>query len=405
MTRFIRRPAHAIRFVRPERASRALIVAAALAMTTAACSKPAGAPAVQAAAAPANPLEITAGDSLRSRVKIGAPSWATVAVSQTVAARIEVDQTRVTRVGSPVMGRISQLMVQEGESVRRGDLLAYLTSTGLSDAQLGFLKALSVRQVAQRAVERAKVLLSSDVIGLAELQRRESELDQASAEFAAARDQLEIMGMPPEAIDRLEQERQINSVSRIVASMDGTVLSRMLTLGQVVQPADTAFEIADLSSLWLQADVPEQDAGNLRVGAAVDARVAALPGVTLEGTLSFVSATVNPETRTVRVRMTLPNPDGRFKPAMLATMTLKDQPERQQVVPTAAVIREQDAEYVFVQVEGDRYVLRPVTLGVEVNGQRVVKEGLREGDQIVIEGAFHLNNERRRQLLRGSEDA
>ena len=375
------------------------------AIATTACSKQAGAPAVQAATAPVNPLEITASDNLRQRLKVGEPNFAEIAVTQTVAARIEVDQTRVTRVGSPVMGRISQLFVQEGQAVRRGELLALLTSTGLSDAQLGFLKALSARQVAQRAVERAKILLKSDVIGAAELQRREAELDQATAEFDAARDQLEIMGMPPEGIERLERERQINSVARIVASMDGTVLSRMLTLGQVVQPADTAFEIADLSSLWLQADVPEQDAGRLRVGNAVDASVAALPGARLSGTLSFVSATVNPDTRTVRVRMTLPNPDGRYKPAMLATMTLKDAVERQQVVPSAAVIREQDAEYVFVQLEGDRFALRQVRLGAEVDGQRVVREGLREGDKIVVEGAFHLNNERRRQLLRGSEDA
>lgn len=133
--------------------------------------------------------------------------------------------------------------------------------------------------------------------------------------------------------------------------------------------------------------------------------MAALPGVRIQGTLSFVSATVNPETRTVRVRMTLPNPGGQFKPAMLATVRLKEQPERRQVVPSAAVIREQDAEYVFVQLDDDTFVLRPVTLGPEFEGQRVLREGLRPGEKILVDGAFHLNNERRRQLMRGGEDA
>ena len=172
----------------------------------------------------------------------------------------------------------------------------------------------------------------------------------------------------------------------------------------MIQPADTAFEIADLSSLWLEADVPEQSAGSLRVGTRVEAEVAALPGTKLEGPLSFVSATVQPETRTVRVRMELPNPDGRFKPSMLATVTLLDQPEQRVVVPTTAVVREGDYECVFVQLDTDTFVLRPVKLGGDFDGRRVLLEGVRTGEKIVVDGAFHLNNERRRQLVRGEED-
>lgn len=383
---------------------RSLSLVCALALTVA-CGTPAPEPAAPKSdrTRPANPLEITAGKTLLDRLKVGEVGAATVGASQVVAARIEVDQTRVARVGSPVMGRITQLAVQQGQAVRKGDLLALLNSTGLSDAQLGFLKALSARQVAQRGVDRAVVLIKADVIGTAELQRREADLAQATAELDAARDQLEILGMSEDAIADLEKTRHINSVSRIIAPMDGTVLNRMLTVGQVIQPADTVFEVADLSSLWLQADVPEHSAGRLRIGEQLEAHVAALPDVSIQGALSFVSATVNPETRTVQVRMNLANPNGKFKPAMLATVTLKDQPERHEVVPATAVIREGDAEYVFMQVDEDTFLLRQVTLGEEFNGQRVVKGGLRAGEKILVEGAFHLNNERRRQLVRGEE--
>jgi cobalt-zinc-cadmium efflux system membrane fusion protein len=320
-----------------------------------------------------------------------------------VPARLEIDDTRITRVGSPVMGRITSLYVREGQEVHRGDILAQLNSTGLSDAQLGFLKAVSQKLVASRAVERAQVLLRADVIGVAELQRREAELTQASAEMDAARDQLEILGMPGEAIDTLEKTRAINSVSRVVASMDGTVLSRKITLGQVIQPADTIVEISDLSSVWLVADVPEQTAGNIRVGQAVDAEIAALPGLRIHSRVSFVSATVNPETRTIRVRTDLRNPQRRFKPAMLATMTLKGDTVRQKVIPSTAVVREDDNEHVFVQTAPDTFVLRPVKLDGEFESKRVVLEGIQPGDRIVLDGAFHLNNERRRQMLRGNE--
>jgi cobalt-zinc-cadmium efflux system membrane fusion protein len=381
------------------------LITIALASSTA-CTKLASQPSAekqQVSQPPSNPLEITANAGLRERIKVGEPTWGDVGTSLTVAARLDVDETRITRVGSPVMGRITSLSVREGQEIHRGDLIALVNSTGLSEAQLEFLKALSQRQLMQRAVDRAKVLLDAQVIGSAELQRRDAELAQAKAELDASRDQLELLGMPAPAVDDLERTHNINSVSRIVAGLDGTVLERKATQGQVIQPADTLCVIADLSSLWIVADVPEQNAGRLAVGQSVDAEITALTGAKIFGKLSFVSATVNPETRTVRARMEIANPRGRFKPAMLATMTLRDQTERQQLVPTTAVVREDNQENVFVQLDDDSFVLRKVTLGEEFGRNRVLVDGIRAGEKIVLDGAFHLNNERRRLLLRGSD--
>jgi cobalt-zinc-cadmium efflux system membrane fusion protein len=332
-------------------------------------------------------MEIKAGPNILSRIKTGEVVSAEVGTTITVAARIAVDDTRVTRVGSPVMGRIASLTAREGEEVRRGQLLALLNSTGLSDAQLDFLKSISQKQVAQRAVDRAKLLLEADVIGSAELQRREAELAQASVELEAAGDRLLLLGMSPETVEELRRTRTMNSVSRVAASMDGTVMSRKVTLGQVVQPADTVYEIADLSEVWLVADVPQ---------------IGALANHAIHGKLSFVSSTVNPETRTVLVRMDLPNPKRRYKPAMLATMVLKEQVEQQRVVPVSAVVREESGECLFVDRGDGRFVLRPVKFGAEVGGRRVLLEGINPGEKIVVDGAFHLNNERRRRAVRGS---
>jgi cobalt-zinc-cadmium efflux system membrane fusion protein len=149
------------------------------------------------------------------------------------------------------------------------------------------------------------------------------------------------------------------------------------------------------------ADVPEQSAGRLEEGQLVEATIGALPNLTLRGKLSFISHTVNPETRTVRVRMDLPNPKRIYKPAMLATMILKEHVERKTVVPVTAVVREENAEYVFVQRAPGTFTLRPVQLGEEFNGRRVLIEGVQPTDSIVTEGAFHLNNERRRRNQRG----
>jgi len=356
----------------------------------------------EAEAAPAaNPLAVTASPELLRQLKLGEAFEAEIAPVLSVAGRVEVDERRVARVGAPVTGRVTELNVLEGQTVKKGQLVATLHSTELSAAQLGYLKALSQEQQAQRAVGRARQLLQAEVIGEAELQRRESELTQASAEVHTWRDQLHVLGLSAASLERLEKSRVVDSVTPLVAPIDGVVLERKAAVGQVLQPADTLLVIADLRELWLVADVPEQAAGTIRAGKAVRAEIAALPGQPVRGRLSYVAATVDPESRTIRVRLDLPNPNGSFKPAMLATVELQDQPRRERVVPSGAVVREGNQEMVFVQTAEREFLLREVTLGGEFGDKRLLAGGLRAGDRIVLDGAFHLNNERKKSALHG----
>lgn len=349
-----------------------------------------------------DPLAVQTPPGLLERLTLGRVAEAEVRSIIQVAGRVEADETRVARVGSPVTGRIVELEVLEGQTVKRGQVLATLTSTELSAAQLAYLKARSQQVLAASSAARARQLYQADVIGQAELQRRESELLQANAELSGARDQLKVLGMPALAIERLGSTRQVDSSAQVVSSIAGTVLDRTVTAGQVVQPADKVYVVADLSNVWLVADVPEQSAGHLAVGKRVRAEIPALPGRPIEGALSFVSATVNPDTRTVRVRMDVPNPSGEYKPAMLATMLLEGPPALRVVVPSAAIVREDNRDHVFVQTAPDAFVLRRVSLGGEQAGGRVVNEGLRVGEPIVVDGAFHLNNERKRLALQAN---
>jgi len=373
----------------------AVLLAAAL--LAAGCGdKPAG-----KAPVPRDPLSIKPNAELAARLVIGAPAFVEVRESLRVPARIEADETRLARVGSPVTGRITDLQAREGDAVQRGQVLATINSTELSAAQLGFLKAISQRGLAVRAAARAQQLLDADVIGSAELQRRQAELTQADAEMNAARDQLKVLGMSAAALERLADTRTINSVTQIVAPLAGTVIDRKVTEGQVVQPADGVFLIADLSNLWVVADVPEQNAGSVRPGETVAVEVAAQPGNRMGGVLTFVAPTVNPETRTVRARMDLANRDGGFKPKMLASMLIKGPPQRLLTVPADAVVREENRDYVFVRAGEGAYRLQAVHLGAESEGRRVVVSGVREAEPVVVEGAFHLNNERKKRELAG----
>jgi len=350
-----------------------------------------------------DPLKVRITSELQEDIKTGVPEWQEITTQEKVMARVETDASRVARIGSPVEGRITKVLVFEGQHVSRGQVLATLHSNALSDTQFAFIKAYSQEKLAEQSAQRAKQLVQSDVIGTAELQKREAELLQTSAEVAALRAQLRGLGMSDNAIRQLETTRKLNSDYPVIASISGTVIERKVTVGQVVQPADLAFQIADLSSLWLVADVPEEHAASLHIGKTVIANIPSLPNATVNGKLSFVSPVVDPATRTVQARMNLLNPTGEFKPEMLATMTFESQPEKKLTVPATAVVREENKDHVFIQTAQNEFLLREVELGPEVSDRRVVLRGLSPDEKIVLDGAFHLNNKRKQDLLKGGE--
>ena len=367
------------------------------------CGSPGSSANAESSRPAGNPMEIAVRPDLMREIAVGEPRWSAVSSTLKVAGRIEADETRMARINAPVAGRGMELHVVDGQNVTRGEVLAVIHSTDLSAVQSLFLKAHSQRLLAERSVSRARLLLDAGVIGEAELQRRETELEQAAAELSAAREQLAVLGMTEQALEALQNTRVVDSLIRVVASIDGRVLERKVTIGQVVQAAETMCIVADLSNVWLVADIPEQSAGGLQAGKRVEAEIPALPGIRISGRLTYVSAVVNPETRTVRARMDVPNPERAYKPAMLATVTLLDGSERRRMVPANAIVREGNREHVFVEIAPGKFLLRPVTVGAEFGNARVLADGLGEGERIVVNGAFHLNNERKRLAMQAGE--
>jgi len=361
-------------------------------------AKPTQGKTAQVAPAAADPMTIVADAEAAKWVKVEPVRTVEFRETLRVPASASVDETRVARIGSSVTGRITELKAIVGQNVTKGQTLAMLNSTELSTAQLGFLKAYSAKLLAQRAAERAQQLFDADVIGLAELQRRQTELSQGEADVSASHDQLKVLGMSESGIQKLETSRTVNSQSFVVTSISGTVLERTVAQGQVVQPADAVFTVADLSRLWIQAEVPEKQSDLVKVGDVVKVAIPALGNREIDGKLVFVSSTVNPETRTVTARTEVANTDRSIRPAMLAVMMIQDRHVQRQVVPVAAIVREVNKDYVFVKTGTDTYRLVSVALGPESNGMRPVLEGLKDGDQAVVDGAFHLNNERKQNL-------
>jgi cobalt-zinc-cadmium efflux system membrane fusion protein len=375
-----------------------LILILAFAAALAGCGDKAG-ETKPAAAASVDPNVIVADETLAGRLKVGTIGEAQVSEELRVPGSVGLDERRVARIGSSVTGRITQVLVFRGDEVKTGQTLATLNSTELANGQMQFLTAIADVDLKSRAVDRAKQLLAADVIGSAELQRRENELFSAQVAMKAARDQLRLMGMSSRSIDAIARSREINSVATVSATMSGTVIDRQINQGQVVQPADAVYTVADLGHVWIEGEVPEQQAYLVEMGEDVRIELPALPGRQVTGKIIYISSTVNPETRTVQVRTDVLNADRAIKPDMLANLLIRGVPQKKLVVPITAVVRESNRDHVFARTGDNQFRLVPVTLGQESGKVVVVKDGLKDGDAIVIDGAFHLNNERKRKIL------
>ena len=348
-----------------------------------------------------DPNVVVVNDDLHKMIADGKVQIAPFIEELRASGRIDFNELFLSRIGANVTGRVSEILAVPGQMVKQGDVLAKITSTELTQSQLAYLKAKSASQLADQAANRAKILFKEDVIALAELQKREAESSSARAEYRAANDQLRVQGMDQASIDRLAKSGVIESINNVIATIPGEIVERKINKGQVVQPADALFTVADLNSLWAISEVPESNAYLIRKGQKASLVIPALRNQEIEGTVAHVDSIVNPQTRTVVVRMELPNKEGQIKPGMLATMLIESQPIEKLVVPVGAVVREDNHDHVFVRLDDDLYRMVPVKLGPEGRGYRPVISGLRDGQEIATEGAYHLNTERKRQLSGG----
>jgi cobalt-zinc-cadmium efflux system membrane fusion protein len=312
---------------------------------------------------------------------------------------VQPNQRNMAEITTLVRGRVIEVYADLGQEVKANAPLAILYSSELGLAQSAYLKAKAKLHVAEQAFNRAQFLLQEQVIGEAELQRRQAELLSAQAEGNESHDRLKLLGMNEEEFNRLDRSRKIRSVVPIVAPFGGRIIGRKLTRGEVVETTENLFVIADLSEVWVQANIPEKDipfvhSVHASGGTQVDVRINAYPKEVFKGMITYVGDVLDPITRTMQLRIELPNQDGRLKPEMFSTIRLfsESQPDRL-AVPEAALQRDQGRTFVFVQRGANEYEMREVHIG-ESNGTLTsILSGLNEGEPVVTHGAFILKSE------------
>ncbi|GBL32175.1 hypothetical protein EMGBS12_04850 [Methylophilaceae bacterium] len=346
-----------------------------------------------------DPLEIMITPEIQKQTKNEAVKYQDVGETLMIPGRLETQNRKLVKIGSPITGRVSDLYVSLGDVVKKGQALAKVNSIDLTQTQLTLIKSTQLIGLKTKAVERAKLLFEADVISKAEMLRIENELDAVKADYRASRDQLMVLGMNEKTLEKLESSGQINSYGDVISRSDGIIIFRAINLGQIVNPQDNLFHVADLTKLWAVANIPEQQASFIQKDEIVTIEIPALENKKIETKIIFEGSIVDPETRTVLVRAEIDNQSLSLKPDMLTSMFIQSKKVSRLAVPNVAIVRENDRNYVFVQNSPKTYRLREVQLGYKDGNLITILSGLAKGETIITDGAFHLNSERKKKEL------
>lgn len=327
---------------------------------------------------------------------------------------ISTNENTTVNVFSPYTGRVVRVQAKVGDLVRKGEPLMSVEASEFVQGQNDLMTAKAALATAQAQLRQAEKtesrqqqLYEAKAGALKDWQQAQADLETArnavrTAEvvLSASRNRLSILGRSPAEIARLEAQaagQKLEPEAAVPAPISGTVVQRQVGPGQFIQSAsggaaNPVFSIADLSTVWLVANLREADVGLVRVGQAVEVRVLAYPGRVFKARVSFVSPSVDPNTRRVPVRAEISNADGALKPNMAATFTIVTGESSQAVaVPQSAVIYEGTAARVFVVAEDGSLQARDVQVGRQSGPLIEVTSGLAAGQRVVTGGALFID--------------
>jgi cobalt-zinc-cadmium efflux system membrane fusion protein len=314
-----------------------------------------------------------------------------------VPGKIQVNGDALVRMNPPVSGRIVEVNARPGQRVAKGDTLFVIDSPDVGSAQADVVKSQADLEVARKNAARTQELATKGVVAGADLEQAKADLAKAEAEAARAKKRLDQLGLP---------EGTIGQRVPVRAPFAGSIIDRPANLGEEVRsdatPSLVLATIADLSSVWAAGDLYESALANAPELAKfsssqrklpVIVEVPALRAARYEGTLDYVSDTVDPTTVTLRVRSTIPNPERQLRPEMAAIMLITVDRERMEtVLPEGALLPTGAGEIAIVQSSEGVFERRAVKSGRRGSGL-VAVTGVKEGESVVVEGAAFLNSE------------
>jgi membrane fusion protein, heavy metal efflux system len=318
----------------------------------------------------------------------------------TVLGEVTVDQARYAEVAPSTGGQIVRVLVETNSVVRTGTPLAQLRSVDLGRARADLLSAEARRDLARQILDRKRSLAVERIVALREVQEAEATFRAAEVEARAAAGAISALGV---ADDFAGADSSLFYVRSPIA---GRVLERRAILGQFAETSSPLFIIADLNRVWVMAQAFERDAVNVGIGSTAHVTLAALPGKEFDGRVALVGRQVDPESRTLPIRVELANAAGVLRPGMSASARLELTAQNRSivVVPAAALQRVGDRWLTFVPKAAYEYEMRTVGRGRDLGNDVEVVSGLKAGETIVVEGAFLLKAEAEKRIGGGAEE-
>ena len=327
---------------------------------------------------------------------------------------IALNENRTSHVSSFVHGQIASLAVDLGSVVRKGQPLLTINSPDFAQAQADFLEARARYNLGLADFRRAEALWQAKAIEEKEYLRRRAESEKLATEYGALGSKLHVFGLTHEDIEKLIEKCRLVETQEykceladpnlmLLAPQAGTVIFRDAVVGDPVEPNKVLFTISDLRTLWVNLDVPEKDIPYVGADSRVTIQSALFPGREFAATISYVGHVLDEKLRTLRVRAEVENSPALLKPNMYVQGVFERGVSEWTgvlAVPEEAIHTLEDEKVVFVREKEGFFAARHVRLGDRVGKQRIVLEGLAEGDMVVIEGAFTLKTELSKSALK-----
>lgn len=303
-----------------------------------------------------------------------------------VTATIQANQDKLAHVAPRIPGRIVQVNANLGDAVKPGLPLALLDSLELGEARAAYVQAKSKTALARSAFERAERLQAEKIIPEKDYLRAKYDHEKAKAQLRTAADKLRLLGVDPNSA----ADGKASSTFPLTSPNSGTVIEKHAVLGDLAKTDESLFTVADLSVLWIEAALFEKDLGRVKTGADAEVTVTAYPEQVFKGKLTYISSVLDKETRTLKARIEVPNPDRKLKPNMFAIAHIATTSQAEALaVPQQALLLMSGEPNVFIEKDG-AFEPRTVKPGERSGGMVVIASGLEPGAKVVVDGAFAL---------------
>jgi cobalt-zinc-cadmium efflux system membrane fusion protein len=333
-----------------------------------------------------NQIVIPESSPLRKRLTVTPAHAEAVSAKLVLPAVVESDPARTAAVLTPLGGRVVEIKVALGDRVRQGQVLAVIDSPDLGQAFDDNDKAADAFQLTQKNLTRQEEQFKLGTASNRDLDQARSDNAQASSEYARTQARLKVLGVSAE-------RQQHSTLLSVQAPVSGSVTTLTIARGNMINdPTQPIMTVADLSTVWVTALVPEKDVAAVAKDQDAEVSLSAYPGRVLHGKVLFISDIIEPDSRRDKLRIAFPNADVSLKPNMFATVTLVGPKQTRVILPTSALLMNNDRTSVFVATAPWTFERRTVEAQLEEGPTVTLGSGVKDGEQVVVKGGILLND-------------